>query len=320
MYLFSNIKLQLGDKTIEPLNYPGQATTMLGLLMYPRGFAKAQGLNQLWCKDTLDELTDENQGYNKRQNYITNKGKGSFSFVVPLKHIFGFCQDYDNTVYGFNYVLTLTRQSDNDAIVRDATVGAGKVTLTKLDWMMPHVKPADDEKLTFFKTIQAKADLPVAFMARKCEILAVNIATSFSWTLDSKSSPNFPRYIIVGFQTNRKGNQTKNPALFDHCKVKSIKAVINDSNYPEVDYVLSFENNRYSRAYRDAAVFSTKLMELNELVTDSSIATDEYRDLYPLFVFDVSKQEEIMKYSNKICTIKRKKLKPIESLDKWERE
>ena len=115
----------------------------------------AQGLNQLWCKDTLDELTDENQGYNKRQNYITNKGKGSFSFVVPLKHIFGFCQDYDNTVYGFNYVLTLTRKLDDDAIVRDATVGACKVTLTKLDWMMPHVKPADDEKLTFLKTIQA---------------------------------------------------------------------------------------------------------------------------------------------------------------------
>jgi hypothetical protein len=32
MYLFSSIKLQLSDKTIESLNNPGQATTMLGLL------------------------------------------------------------------------------------------------------------------------------------------------------------------------------------------------------------------------------------------------------------------------------------------------
>jgi hypothetical protein len=63
MYLFDSIKRQLSEKTIEEVNHPGQATTMLGLLMYLRGFAKAQGLNQLWCKDTLDELTAENQEY-----------------------------------------------------------------------------------------------------------------------------------------------------------------------------------------------------------------------------------------------------------------
>jgi hypothetical protein len=96
--------------------------------------------------------------------------------------------------------------------------------------------------------------------------------------------------MIVGFQTARKGAQTKNPALFDHCKVRPMKAVINDSDYPDVDCELSFTDNKVSHAYRDAATFSTKLMGLIQLTTDSSIATDEYRNLYPLFVFDVSKQ------------------------------
>jgi hypothetical protein len=54
-------------------------------------------------------------------------------------------------LYGFSYVLTLTRQSDSDAIIRDAAVGAGTVSLTKLDRMMPHVRLADDEKLAFLK-------------------------------------------------------------------------------------------------------------------------------------------------------------------------
>jgi hypothetical protein len=72
------------------------------------------------------------------------------------------------------------------------------------------------------------------------------------------------------------------------------KAVINESNYSEVDYELSFTDNKVSRAYRDAATFSTKWMGLNELITDCSIATDKYRELYPLFVFDVRKQEEVM--------------------------
>jgi hypothetical protein len=100
MYLFDSIRRQLSEKTIKEVSHPGQATTMLGLLKYSRGFAKAQGLNQLWCKDTLDELTAENQGYNTRQSYIisTPTIRGLFSVAIPLSHIFGFEDDYDKVV------------------------------------------------------------------------------------------------------------------------------------------------------------------------------------------------------------------------------
>jgi hypothetical protein len=53
MFLFDSIQHQSSEKTIEKMNHPGQATTMMGLMKYSRGFTKAQGLNQLWCKDTL---------------------------------------------------------------------------------------------------------------------------------------------------------------------------------------------------------------------------------------------------------------------------
>ena len=45
MHMFSRIEYHLSNQLIESLNYPGQATTMLGLLNYPDGFSKAQGLN-----------------------------------------------------------------------------------------------------------------------------------------------------------------------------------------------------------------------------------------------------------------------------------
>ena len=51
MHLFSNIKYQLSEQEVESLFYPGQATTMLGLLKYPDDFSKSVGLNQLWYKD-----------------------------------------------------------------------------------------------------------------------------------------------------------------------------------------------------------------------------------------------------------------------------
>ena len=47
MHHFSRIEYHLSNQLIESLNYPGQVTTMLGLLKYPDDFSKAQGLNQL---------------------------------------------------------------------------------------------------------------------------------------------------------------------------------------------------------------------------------------------------------------------------------
>ena len=52
MHLFSRAECHLSNQLIESIDYPGQETTMLGLLKYPHDFSKAQGLNQLWYKDT----------------------------------------------------------------------------------------------------------------------------------------------------------------------------------------------------------------------------------------------------------------------------
>jgi hypothetical protein len=106
------------------------------------------------------------------------------------------------------------------------------------------------------------------------------------------SANNFPKYIIVGFQTDRRNSQTKNSSVFNHCNVASIRAWLNTSSYPEVDYKLSFTNNQFSRAYRDVATLGAKMLGLNELITECNITTNEYRGLYPLFVFDVSRREE----------------------------
>ena len=40
MHLFSRIEYHLSNQLIESLNYPGQATTMLGLLKYPMTFQR----------------------------------------------------------------------------------------------------------------------------------------------------------------------------------------------------------------------------------------------------------------------------------------
>ena len=62
-----------------------------------------------------------------------------------MKHIVGFCENYDKIVYGLKHSLTLVRKTDDNAIFRGATAGAGRDSLGKISWFMPHVIPADAE-------------------------------------------------------------------------------------------------------------------------------------------------------------------------------
>ena len=120
MHLFKRIRYDLSGQEIENIMNVGQATTMLGLLKYTDDFGRSKGLNQLWYNDTSIIGDNTNHGFDLRRTYIVENSTpiGSFSFKIPLKHIFGFCEDYDKVVYGLKHNLTLTRNDDNNAIFK----------------------------------------------------------------------------------------------------------------------------------------------------------------------------------------------------------
>ena len=332
MYLFSDIRYHLASHEIEVVQNPGYATSILGMLKYPDDFNKSQGLNQLWTPDNrIITITDEdvlydkdkvplseNIGFYQRTVYLNSSTtKGKFSFKIPLKHFLGFCEDYKKVIYGMQQRLTLTRTGDNDAIY------AGKyaedndyndntkiknlydegdlkfsVHLEKVRWFMPHVIPSDAYRLQLNKIIERKEKIPVGYRMLQCDNAPVPANNNnFTWRLGVKSSPDIPRFIIIGFQTGRNNKQNKNPAVFDHCKVRNIYVTLNAKRYPDTDYEENFTENNYSRIYGDAATFRKKFYNMDELVSNPGIDPLNYKYFYPLFVFDVSKQSEKLKTS-----------------------
>ena len=315
MHLFKRIQYDLSGQVVESLQDPGQATTMLGLLKYPDDFSKFKGLNQLWYKDTTVNANNNNVGFSIRRSYIIVNADpiGTFSFKIPLKHIFGFCEDYDKVVYGLKHTLILTRNNDNNAIFKTDNVdGAGndvvvdgKVILSKVSWFMPHVTPADKDKMELYKIIERKEKIPVGYRMIQCDNAVIPpTSTSFSWRLSVKSSPEVPRFIIVGFQTNKIGNQKTNLSLFNNVNVSNMYVMLNSMRYPAVDYNISFDKQQFSRVYGDAADFRSKFFNMDELVSSPNINPSDYRTLYPLFLFDVSKQSEKLKYSTTDIQVK----------------
>ena len=288
MHLFKRIRYDLSGQEIESLLHPGQATTMLGLLKYPDDFSKSKGLNQLWYKDTdTTAVLADNIGFKIRRDYIINHAnpKGSFSFRIPLKHIFGFCGDYDKVVYGLKHNLTLTRNDDNDAIFRTANNPTGnpypngKIVLSKISWFMPHVTPADKDKLELYKIIERKEKIPVGYRMIQCDSASIpQNSTSFGWRLSVKSSPEVPRFIIVGFQSGKSGNQEQNPSIFDNVNVSNIYVMLNSMRYPTTDYNISILAQKFSRVYGDVTEFRSKFFNMDELVSNPNINPDDYKN------------------------------------------
>ena len=316
MHLFKHIRYDLSGQEIENIVNVGQATTMLGLLKYPDDFSKSKGLNQLWYKDTTNNADNDNAGFKIRKGHIFGSTpRGKFSFRIPLKHIFGFCEDYDKIVYGLKHTLTLTRNNDDDAIFKTNTnngavppvdnVADAKVHLSKISLFMPHVMPADEYKMELYKIIERKEKIPVGYRMIQCDnALIPENSTSFSWRLSVKSSPEIPRFIIVGFQINRIGNQKTNPSTFNDVNIRNIYVMLNSTRYPTTDYNISFAEGKFSRVYGDAANFRTKFFNMDELISNPNINASEYASLYPLFLFDVSKQSEKLKYSTTDIQVK----------------
>ena len=307
MYLFSDVRYHLASHEIEVLQNPGHATTMLGLLKYPDDFSKSQGLNQLWVKDgnTGDAQFDEaqanyNDGYYIRHQYIIGAPlpNGIFSIKIPLKHFLGFCEDYKKILYGMQQRLTLTRTGDNDSIFRANAIAVGKINIQRIRWFMPHVIPSDAYRLQLDKIIEKKEKIPVGYRMLQCDNTQVpENQKTFTWRLGVKSSPDIPRFIIIGFQSGKNNNQEQNPAIFDHLYVRNIYVTLNAKRYPDTDYDNDFRKNQFSRIYGDAALFRKKFFNMDELVSNCGINPTEFRSLYPLYVFDVSKQSEKLKTS-----------------------
>ena len=307
MYLFRDIRYELSGHEIEKVNYVGYATTMLGLLKYTEDFSRSKGLNQSWYKDSSNTANPQNVGFWVRHQHLFNhveENKGTFSFRIPLKHIFGFCEDYDKVVYGFKHTLSSTRTHEHDAIFRAGGVDAGKITLSKIAWFVPHVMPADKDKMELYKIIERKEKVSVGYRMIQCTSISVPQLISFSWRLSVKSSPEVPRFIIIGFQTGKNNNQERNNTTFNNLNIKNIYVMLNSNRYPALDYDLHFPSQKIGRAYGDVAEFRSKFFNINELISNPCIGAYEYKNLYPLFLFDVSKQSERLKYSTTDIQVK----------------
>ena len=230
------MKYSINGQPIEDILNPAISSVMLGMLRYPDDFSKSKGLMQCWFKDDGEGEVDDNDniGRKTRKRFFYNgdmdlNDQGKFSFCIPLKHIFGFCDDYDKVMYGVNHGLSLFRKGDGTAFHRAInTLGVnngdlnGKVKLEKVKWCMPHVKPSLEIYNGLTEKIGKGENVKIGFKSRKVDEKIVD-GQNWSWRVAVTSGNETPRFLILGFQIGERNIQTANPSTFDNCNVDHIQ-------------------------------------------------------------------------------------------------
>ena len=190
-------------------------------------------------------------------------------------------------------ISSLVRKSNDDAIFKIAAVAKGKVELAKVDWTMPCVHPNDVKKFSLYKSIESKIVLDAGFRMHQCSIAEILAQTrTFDWRLGVRIAIEKPRHVLIAFLSDRSGNQDKNPYLFDHLPATEVSIVLNDTKYPARDVIADFKKHRYVDYYKMFTEFARDYYVLVPLTVGNFVDIITYKEEFPLFYFDVSKQSE----------------------------
>ena len=119
-----------------------------------------------------------------------------------MRHIFGFVDNYSKGPFGMRDTLQLIRKDENDALFRTAAAGAGKVKLAKLAWSVPIGQPNNVRKVNYTRVLPRIMSFPYRFVC-------ANVKHSLYLRQDLLYGKSrwVPRWVLVGLQTDRSGNQ-----------------------------------------------------------------------------------------------------------------
>ena len=124
---------------------------------------------------------------------------------------------------------------------------------------------------------------------RQCETFSLPQARSTVWRLGVSSAPEKPRWVLIGLQTNKSGNQENNAAIFDRCNLTKMQVWLNHSRYPSVDMTTDFTKEHYAGVYNSFYDFASRYYGIDNQLAGSAVSPAAYKSLYPIHVFDVLK-------------------------------
>lgn len=279
-FLFDEIRYELNGFPIDICKNVGITSTIKGYLSYTPNDSNRLEPNT-WKKDS-----------NIRSE------AGHLSICIPLKHIFGFAEDYRNIIMNAKHELILKR-SNSDLNVFTGVNNISSIIIDKIQWRIPHVTVADAEKLKLMQIINKKQNIQLNFRTWELyECPTLPETDKHIWSVKTSSQLHTPRFIIVALQTNKNNVITADKSRFDHCQLSDLKVFLNSECYPYENLNVNFRQNQYAILYEMYARFQEAFYHDRPAhETAPLLSYSDFKDIAPLIVIDCSHQNETLKKS-----------------------
>lgn len=269
-HLFDEIRYELNGQVIDKVRNVGIASTMKGYVLYNMTEAKIKYYHD-------DLLVNDD---------------GTFSISLPLDLLLGFAEYYQKIIVNAKHELVLLR-AKND-VGPFVSAAQPKVELSKVQWHVPHLNLSDTERLELLKLIDAKTSIQVPFRSYDLHECPVQPnARKQAWTVRTALQMEKPRFVVVGFQTDRK-KINANASKFDHCNISDVKLFLNSEMYPYTSFNIDFDKNMFDLAYNSYVLMRPSC---TGKPIDPLFNRKNFKDTAPLIVIDCSKQIESVKNS-----------------------
>lgn len=242
-----------------------------------------------------------NPGFLERKNKFIDSATGLSNKVVtcwiPLRKLFGFF-DYNRIIMkGMVTKFSFYVNDDTRALIRDNTAVDGKIKFWALNLWVPYVVP----KRTISDMLNVKllenTEVAMGFYDYKYlqypQLLAAGPANAIQWVVQQDTTK--PVRVYAFFQNaNATSSQTISTMTFGKAAVQTARCIINSNvMYPKEEYNIDFTtnttNNNVTRAYIEYLRSGGKAFTTS---TGADISIDEFANLYQVFTFDLTKQDD----------------------------
>lgn len=284
-YLFEEIRYEISGITVDSTKRVGISSTLKGLVSFSSNETNALKTSG-WVMPDAQTITPNINGY--------------FDFCVPLQMLLGFAEDYRRVVINVKQELVLLRASSNTDVIlanagtTDATLD-WKLVLDKVVWRVPHVRLADEHRITLLKQLNSDREIVLPFRSWDMhEYPSLPATTRHTWTVKTSSQLEKPRYVIFALQTDQRNKLTANAGLFKSCSLSNIKLYLNSQFFPYDNINVEFSKHRFTVLYEMYARFQASYYgkKNNPLMTPEKFQSDA-----PIVVIDCSKQHDAIKSS-----------------------
>lgn len=255
---------------------------------------KSPGItSQLKCMVAL-KFSDKKSFDIYTLNGATAVQAGTYQMMLPLRFVFGFCDDYNKIILNSKHELILVRNR-SDVNLYTSAQDTTLFTVNKIHWKIQHVSLSDAAKLSMLKTLGRNDDIPLAYRSWDLyELPALPQTTRHNWSVKTTAQLSKPRYVVVAFQTNRNYIVARDVSLFDHCNISDVKLYLNNERYPYDNLNLNFNQSTYHELFHMFSKIQQSYYNNTSANNALDISFAQFLER-PVFTFDCSRSDEAIK-------------------------